>query len=333
MKNKVKLRYFNNTRNSISSPKTYRHNKESSSQTKKQKTNKIHQKYNLTANSNKLHTNRSNILKKESNLDEAKSYEDPSKNKIKSKQVQKFRKFQKQNSQLLDFKISQTSYVGKSQTTRRESDISAFPAKLCGDFLLSQDQIKSSNGLGSQTHLTPVLTKKKSGINKIGVSSSSSLSMFNKMDLKIQSVNFNGSSQDERPKNGSAKFSYCEMKSSPTIKEIQLLRNSSQIGDYNQEKEIGKDFKLKRSPIKDVQKKSKSKNIKIFREYGSEIIGVGNKEGNGKKIMKTQEKGKSKIQRNVQGSEELVSISSMFNNTQRKERKKRKNQHSKHINK
>jgi hypothetical protein len=335
MKNKVKPRYYNNVRNSISSPKTYRHGKESLSQVKTQKTSRIHKKYNLTSNSNKLQTNTSNTIKN-SNLEEAKSYEEPSSFRIKRKQTPKFLKLQKQSSQILDSKLSQGSYIGKSQTTRRESNISAFPPKLCEDFLLSNDKINSTNQVSSHTHLTPVLTQKKTNVKTFGVSSSSSLSMFNKMDLKIQSVNFNGSSQDDRQKNGSGKFSYCEMKSSPTIKEIQLHGSNSHIQEYHN-KEYGADFKLKRSPTKDIQDKKKPKNVKIFREYGSEIIGVGKKneikKAIGLKMMKTQEKAKSKVPRNPKGSEELVSISSMFNNTQRKDKRKRKNQHLKQVNK
>ena len=336
MKNQVKPRYYNNVRNSISSPKTYRHGKESLSQVKTQKTSRVHKKYNLTSNSNKLQTKTSNIVRKHSKLEEAKSYEDPSSSRVQKKQTPNFLKLQKQGSQILDSKMSQCSYIGKSQTTRRESNISAFPPKLCEEFLLSQDKLNSHNQ-GSQSNLTPVLTQKKTNLKTFGVSSSSSLSMFNKMDLKIQSVNFNGSSLEDKHKNESAKFSYCEMKSSPTIKEIQFHGSNSYIGEYNQNKDYGQDFKLKRSPTKEFKNKKKPKNVKIFREYGSEIIGVAKKneikKAIGSKMMKTQEKVKNKLPRNFKGSEEIASISSMFDNTHRKDHKKRKTQKIKQVNK
>lgn len=257
--------------------------------------------FNLTSKSNKLQVTR--VPRKKSKIENSRSDEKPLKAASKQFKVVKLSKI---NSKMIESTVSQNSYRGGTQTTRRESDISAFPPKLCKELLLSKEHLNKSTK--SRTKKTPKMTKKKSNCG-IG-SSSSSFSTFTKKDLKIKSENFNGLSiQEDQGVSVSGKFSYCEMKSSPTIKEMHTDLLAHGIKEYQtelsastQKKGTLEEYHQIRKDSKASLKSKQKRDIHIFKEYGSDIPEIH---------QTNQIRQKSSSQKNTT---DLVSASSMFEN-------------------
>lgn len=306
MKDKLRPHFPRRAKDSVSSPKTQRDAvHESSASRLRQKAQNVHH-FHLTSKSNQL-------VAKVTGNSRPKLYENARKKKY--KQTPQFVKMEAQSIKLSG---GQARPLDKSQTSRRESQVSAFESKLCEEFLLSQEKIETGQIKGSWKVLTPGLTNKKSALAGLGVSSSSSLSMPNKIDVKIQSVNFNGA---KKTRTHVDPFSQCEISSSPTIKDVHFRPNSPRQNRI-----------LEKTQTRPESRKQDNKNSKSpFPEYGSEIIGKGAKPQLMMKFtQKTHEKLRSHLPKRVKASDELVSISSMYDHTQRKERRRKK---TKQVNK
>ena len=312
MKDKLRPHFPRRAKDSVSSPRTLRDALPESS------TPSVHSKiphvphFNLTSNSNQLRA-------KATAGTRPRLYQEHHK---KHKQTPKFVKMDTESGSLSK---GQAIPINRLRTTRRESDVSAFEPKLCEELLLSQERVDVDGSQGSRKVLTPTLTKKKSNLTTFAVTSSSSLSMLNKIDLKMQSVNFNG---PKKKREHADQFSHCEISSSPTIKDVNFQGGSPRRNCPPAP--VEKRPQVRAEPRREESTGGKSP----FPEYGSEIIGKGQKPKPMMKFtVKTHEKVRSHLPKRVKGSDELASISSMYDHTRRKEKRRKRARQAKQSNK